>query len=57
LERYDIDAVTERATQSKRTRVFLHEALSGNEGYVWDYQPEFDASTQYVRGVNKPGTV
>ena len=57
LERYDIDQVTARAIDSKAARMFLHSALSGSEGYRWNYQPEFDANHQYVRGVNKPSTV
>lgn len=57
LDRYDVEAVTERATISKRTRVFLQDALATNQGYAWDYQPNFDATRQYVRGVNSPSTV
>lgn len=56
LGRYDVEAVTQRAAHLKETRVFLHEALSTNAGYHWDYQPFFDATQQYVRGVNKPTT-
>lgn len=56
LGRYDVEAVTRRAAAEKETRVFLHDALSTNEGYHWDYQPFFDATRQYVRGVNKPAT-
>lgn len=57
LGRYDVEQVTQRAANSKRTRLFLHQALETNQGYSWDYQPEFDATTQYVRGVNSPSTV
>jgi choline-sulfatase len=56
LGRYDVEAVTQRAVRLKETRVFLHEALSTNGGYHWDYQPHFDATQQYVRGVNSPST-
>lgn len=56
LGRYDVEAVTRRAAAEKEARVFLHEALSTNGGYHWDYQPFFDATRQYVRGVNKPAT-
>ena len=56
LGRYDVEAVTQRAAQLKKTRVFLHEALSTNSGYHWDHQPVFDATQQYVRGVNSPST-
>ena len=57
LERYDVEEITKRATTSKHTRAFLHQALSKNQGYAWDYQPFFDATKQYVRGVNNPTTV
>ena len=57
LGRYDVEAMTRRAAKEKETRSFLHDALSTNGGYHWDYQPLFDASRQYVRGVNKPATV
>ncbi|MCY4007600.1 MAG: choline-sulfatase [Rhodobacteraceae bacterium] len=56
LERYDVEAVTRRAAISKSTRIFLQEALATNQGYRWDYQPHFDATQQYVRGVNNPST-
>ncbi|WP_417240921.1 choline-sulfatase [Celeribacter halophilus] len=56
LGRYDVEAVTQRAVSEKETRAFLHDALSTNDGYHWDYQPFFDATQQYVRGVNKPAT-
>lgn len=56
LGRYDVEAVTARAAVSKRTRTFLHNTLSTNDGYRWDYQPVFDAATAYVRGTNDPGT-
>ena len=57
LGRYDIEEVTARAISSKRTRAFLHRTMEGSEGYVWDHQPKFDATRQYVRGVNRPSTV
>ncbi len=56
LGRYDVEAVTQRAVQSKTTRMFLQSALAGSEGYRLDYQPLFDASRQYVRGINSPST-
>ena len=52
----DLDALTLKAIASKQTRRFLHEALEGSEGYVWDYQPTFEADMQYVRSVNYPKT-
>lgn len=56
LGRYDVEAVTQRASKLKQTRIFLHEALMTNDGYHWDHQPVFDATKQYVRGVNSPNT-
>lgn len=56
LGRYDVEAVTARAVESKKTRMFLQSALAGSEGYHWDYQPVFDATRQYVRGINSPST-
>lgn len=57
LGRYDVEEMTKRAAISKSTRVFLKQALETNCGYSWDYQPQFDATVQYVRGVNNPSTV
>jgi choline-sulfatase len=57
LSRYDVEAVTQRAVESKRTRMFLQGVLGDCESAAWDYQPIFDASGQYVRGVNAPSTV
>lgn len=54
LDEVDVDAVTAKAVKNKQTRVFLHEILKESTGYRWDYQPEFDASKQYVRGPNTP---
>ena len=56
LDRYDVESVTAKAHQSKKTRTFLQSALETNNGYSWDYQPEFDATNQYVRGMNHPST-
>ena len=40
--------------RNKKQRCFLHQSLKGSPGYVWDHQPVFDGSKQYVRGgVNK----
>ncbi len=52
----DLEATTERAVKSKQTRLFIHESLKGSEGYHWDYQPNFDATKQYVRGPNLPSS-
>lgn len=56
LRDLDIDAVTAKAVESKKTRRFLHDTLEGSEGYVWDYTPDFDGSKRYVRGMNRPST-
>jgi choline-sulfatase len=52
----DIEKTTKDAGDSKQTRLFLHKALEGSEGYHWDYQPDFDAQKQYVRGPNTPSS-
>ena len=57
LRKIDLDALMKRVVENKKTRRFLHQSLSGSEGYVWDHQPRFDASKRYVRGgVNLPTT-
>jgi choline-sulfatase len=56
LRDIDVGALTDKVVASKQTRRFLHESMEGSEGYVWDYQPVFDASKQYVRGINNPST-
>ena len=54
---FDLDALTAQVIENKKSRCFLHQSLQGSEGYVWDHQPNFDGSKQYVRGgVNKPVT-
>ena len=53
----DLDALTALVKENKKQRCFLHQSMKGSPGYVWDHQPDFDASKQYVRGgVNKPVT-
>jgi choline-sulfatase len=43
-----------RIVRSQKQRQLVHRALQAG-GYVpWDYQPEFDAAKQYVRGKNLP---
>ncbi len=56
LDGIDIDKLTNHVIGLKQTRRFIHAALETNGGYSWDYQPHFDASKQYVRGLNKPAT-
>jgi choline-sulfatase len=54
---FDLDALTAAVKRNKKQRCFLHQSLKGSPGYVWDHQPDFDGSKQYVRGgVNKPVT-
>ncbi len=57
FEDFDIEEMTARVISSEQTRVFLHAAMQTNGGYSWDYQPQFDASQQYVRGLNTPTTI
>lgn len=55
--RFDLDALMAAVKRNKQQRCFLHQSLNGSPGYVWDHQPDFDGSKQYVRGgVNKPVT-
>ena len=55
--KFDLDALMAQVVENKKKRCFLYQSLKGSEGYVWDHQPKFDASKQYVRGsVNKPVT-
>ncbi len=55
--RFDLDTLTQAVKRNKKQRCFLHQTLKGSPGYVWDHQPDFDGSKQYVRGgVNKPVT-
>lgn len=55
--RFDLDALMAAVKRNKQQRCFLHQSLKGSPGYVWDHQPDFDGSKQYVRGgVNKPVT-
>ncbi len=53
----DLDDLTAAVKENKKKRCFLHQSLTGSPGYIWDHQPEFVGSQQYVRGgVNKPVT-
>jgi len=55
--KFDLDALTKMVIENKKARCFLHQSLKGSPGYVWDHQPDFDGTQQYVRGgVNKPVT-
>ena len=57
VARFDLDALTAAVIENKKLRCFLHQSLIQSPGYVWDHQPNFDGSKQYVRGgVNKPVT-
>ena len=54
---FDLHALTGLVIENKKQRCFLHQSLIGSPGYLWDHQPQFDASARYVRGgVNKPVT-
>ena len=53
----DLDSLTAQVIENKKSRRFLHQSMTGSEGYVWDHQPVFEGHKQYVRGgVNKPVT-
>ncbi len=57
VDQFDLDVLTAMVVENKKKRCFLHQSLKGSPGYVWDHQPLFNASRQYVRGgTNRPVT-
>ena len=46
--RYDISALTARVLESQQRRAFL-KTIMAKQGLSWDYQPDEDAATRYVR--------
>ena len=48
LAQFDPDRLTEAGQESVRRRKVIREALQRNDVH-WDYQPDFDATRQYVR--------
>ena len=56
LARWDYDRIDQEIRRSQKRRLFAHEALLEGRFTAWDYQPEVDASRQYVRGAVDPNT-
>jgi len=50
----DIAALRRRVVRSQKQRRRVQEAIHTGLYVPWDYQPQFDASKQYVRGKNLP---
>ena len=50
----DVSAMRQRIVQSQKQRQLVHRAMHAGRYFPWDYQPEFDASRQYVREKNLP---
>ena len=47
-QRWDSAAIRERVLASQRARRLVRSATGAN-GHGWDYRPERDATTEYVR--------
>lgn len=47
--RWDVADLRRRVLQSQKCRRFIFDALSKGKIQPWDYQPNFDASDQYIR--------
>jgi choline-sulfatase len=47
--RWDVGVLGQRVLESQRERHLVAEALATGERTSWDYQPQIDAATQYVR--------
>jgi choline-sulfatase len=50
----DVSAMRKRIVKSQKQRQLVHRAMHTGQYVPWDYQPEFDASKQYVREKNLP---
>jgi choline-sulfatase len=50
----DISELRRRVVHSQKQRQRVQEAMHTGRYVPWDYQPQFDASKQYVRGKNLP---
>jgi choline-sulfatase len=50
----DIAELRRRVVRSQKQRQLVQEAMHTGRYVPWDYQPQFDASRQYVRGRNLP---
>jgi choline-sulfatase len=50
----DISELRKRVVRSQKQRQIVQEAMHTGMYVPWDYQPQFEASKQYVRGKNLP---
>jgi choline-sulfatase len=50
LKRWDYAAIERDVIASQRRRLFAQESLLQGQWTAWDFQPNLDASRQYVRG-------
>ena len=50
----DVSAMRRQIVQGQKQRQLVHRAMHTGQYVPWDYQPEFDASKQYVREKNLP---
>ncbi len=48
-EQWDLDNLRQRVLQSQKCRRFIFDALNRGKIQPWDYQPNFDATDQYIR--------
>jgi choline-sulfatase len=53
---WDAGEVKDRVMKSQQRRQVINEATAGGQQDVWDVQPHFDASEQYVRKMNAQET-
>ena len=51
---WDVEALERRVLESQRERQFVAKALATGSRTPWDYQPQVDAATQYVRSGADP---
>jgi choline-sulfatase len=52
--RWDVEALERRVLESQRERHLVARALATGRRTPWDYQPQVDAATQYVRSGADP---
>jgi choline-sulfatase len=56
FKRWNYDQLESEVVASQRRRLFAQQALLEGKVTSWDYQPQVDASRQYVRGALDPNT-
>jgi choline-sulfatase len=57
LKRWDPVALKQQIIDSQQRRLYLQTVLMTGEASPWDFQPNFDATTQYLRTGNSPTQV